>query len=566
MRFGNFMKLVTKYLLPVFGSTLFATTFFVYQHRLYHFENLNIPISYDWDSLYILTSIKSYMDGSFSIFGSKINPYLNYPNGGNWNDFPSNQDLIFNVFGLIARVVGLSCASWLFLLLAHLSNLWAFVYVGRKFKLDNLLINILGILFAFSPFIFARGLGHIALSLYYSVPLIIYIIINIIENTSVKMNTIIILSFLISLSFIYYIYIFEFILLVLLFVKLAKQNMDSVKTCLKFQSLTILLLLIYNFDSFYFWINNGFNQSAVSRNLDSYILYGLRLPDLILPIDSKIEFLNQFAKKVYYNNTNLIQYKTEQSYLGIIGIVGLWLSIFFLLRNEKVKNSFVLHNLSRINLGILGYSLVGGINLLIGALGFQLIRCSNRFSIFLLCSSLLIFGVCINKLFRSKRLIFFLILALLGFCFWEQAPRRTSKSINLQILNKVNEDKEIALIIEKTNNPAVLMIPIVEFPESPPINNMQDYDQFRPYLFSKTARFSYGTNKGRNDSVWSTIDTQCDIKKKINDYKVSHILINRSAFKDNGVSMLSDLTKNIENPKNSLIIFKNPSWILVSLN
>jgi hypothetical protein len=46
------------------------------------------------------------MDGSFSLFSGKMNPYLNYPNRANWNVFPSNQDLIFNVFEKIARVVG----------------------------------------------------------------------------------------------------------------------------------------------------------------------------------------------------------------------------------------------------------------------------------------------------------------------------------------------------------------------------------------------------------------------------------------------------------------------------
>ena len=41
----------------------------------------------------------------------------------------------------------------------------------------------------------------------------------------------------------------------------------------------------------------------------------------------------------------------------------------------------------------------------------------------------------------------------------------------------------------------VLSLPIIEFPESPPVNGMLDYDELWPYVSSAHLRFSYGVIK-----------------------------------------------------------------------
>ena len=48
----------------------------------------------------------------------------------------------------------------------------------------------------------------------------------------------------------------------------------------------------------------------------------------------------------------------------------------------------------------------------------------------------------------------------------------------------------------------VYQMPFVAFPEHPPIFAMSDYELLRPYLHTRTLRFSYGAMRGREASRW----------------------------------------------------------------
>jgi phosphoglycerol transferase len=50
---------------------------------------------------------------------------------------------------------------------------------------------------------------------------------------------------------------------------------------------------------------------------------------------------------------------------------------------------------------------------------------------------------------------------------------------------------------------AVFQLPAVWYPEHPPVNGMGDYEEFKPFLFTKSLRFSYGGGHDRNGYRWS---------------------------------------------------------------
>ncbi|MFM8436472.1 MAG: hypothetical protein ACKOBP_14245, partial [Planctomycetia bacterium] len=97
--------------------------------------------------------------------------------------------------------------------------------------------------------------------------------------------------------------------------------------------------------------------------------------------------------------------------------------------------------------------------------------------------------------------------------------------------------------------------PVMEFPESP-LPGVPSYDHFRPYLFSKNLRFSYGSMKGRERERWqpavqgklfegATLDQKAGIirvneanaKAAVDELKrlgFSAIYVNRNGFPDRG--------------------------------
>jgi hypothetical protein len=92
---------------------------------------------------------------------------------------------------------------------------------------------------------------------------------------------------------------------------------------------------------------------------------------------------------------------------------------------------------------------------------------------------------------------------LCGLIFWDQVPRAPTEERRALIDRQVAADREFAERMEADlpTGAMVFQMPVMEFPESP-IEGVPPYDHFRPYIFSKHLRFSFGTHKGRNREAW----------------------------------------------------------------
>jgi phosphoglycerol transferase len=101
----------------------------------------------------------------------------------------------------------------------------------------------------------------------------------------------------------------------------------------------------------------------------------------------------------------------------------------------------------------------------------------------------------------------------------------------------------------------VFQMPVMEFPESP-APGVPPYDHFRPYLYSKNLRYSFGSMKGRDREKWqpelqakffegATVDQQAGMIRvnpgnaraaiaELERLGFSAIYINRNGFPDRG--------------------------------
>jgi len=85
---------------------------------------------------------------------------------------------------------------------------------------------------------------------------------------------------------------------------------------------------------------------------------------------------------------------------------------------------------------------------------------------------------------------------------------------------------------------------VMVFPESTPSQTLQGYELLRPYLHTKTLRFSFGANRGRPQDDW-----QWDVQKMpatnlvatLEKYGFAAIYINRRGFADQAEGLLKQL-------------------------
>ena len=84
--------------------------------------------------------------------------------------------------------------------------------------------------------------------------------------------------------------------------------------------------------------------------------------------------------------------------MGIVGAIGFLTLIYnSILSIRKGWNNLEIRSLLAIN-WIFLYSLIGGINLLLGVLNFQIFRAPNRFSIYIYCIILIYLCIKTQKL------------------------------------------------------------------------------------------------------------------------------------------------------------------------
>jgi len=76
--------------------------------------------------------------------------------------------------------------------------------------------------------------------------------------------------------------------------------------------------------------------------------------------------------------------------------------------------------------------------------------------------------------------------------------------------------------------------------------NMTDYEQFMPYLFSQGLRFSYGSNKGREDTHWQSALAKLPAKEmlqKLQSYGFSAVLIHKNGYKNKAEELIGQIKR-----------------------
>jgi hypothetical protein len=550
-------------------------------HGRLSLDSWGVPVDYYEDSQLVISWIRAAADGDFVPFLSKDISRLGAPYQANWNDWPVSGEWMIVGIGLLARWVGLLPACNLGLVLGYITSALGFYACCRLLRLRREWSLVGAVLFAFAYFHAYRDLHHLLHSYSYLVPfqiLTAWLItfgrrlrwgnkfswLCLCTATASGMTNPYNLNMLA-----------QFIclgLVVQFFTRRSKPNLQIGVTCL---GLIVVTFVVINADTFLCQAEYGKNTEAMQRGYYETELFALKPLELLVPpVTHNSAFLAGIGSK--YVRDAWLKGELFSPYLGIVGIAGLvWMvveTLRLMQRNRRTlpARRFPAHIpfVSWIFL----YSAVGGLNCVIALAGYPLFRGSNRYSIFI--SALILFFLVsrasrLTRLWTSgKCLIVGGIILAVG--LYDQLPQQMPGEMTQYIARNVETDRSFAQAME-SKLPAksmVFQLPVMTFPESTAVNNLQGYELLRPYYFTKTLRFSFGSNKGRAREDW-----QKDVEKlsasqlvaTLEKYGFGAIYLNRKGFADSAEGLIKQLaeagrTQIIEDSQREQVcIILNPS-------
>ncbi|MBB2182844.1 hypothetical protein H0486_08145 [Lachnospiraceae bacterium MD1] len=492
--------------------------------------DINVPLFYNGDDSFMgLSSTKMLKDGNSIL----VSDYMGAPFGTERYDYYSL--LTYNFDNLITKMlVSITNNAGMTYNIQYLL-LFPFIAIISFLVMRNLnicyYISVFGSLtFSFLPFIFLRNQAHIVLSQYQFIPLSILLCIwlynddelfNIKKFFKYKRNLITLLFLLLITNngIAYYPFFTCFFLIITgLSKSLKNKKFKGIKQSLSMIAIIVTILIINLLPSLYYTMKNGTNEVVAHRSKIEAEIYGLKITQFFLPNKSlgisKIDDLITY----YGNNAPLPNEGSE--HLGVIGCIGLiilLLSIFIKSFNEK-KDLEQIKLLSELNIFAILLGTIGGLGSIFSLGISSSIRAYNRISIFIAFICILTVCLILNYIYKKhlKPFIFYPIVTLIFlFSIYEQYPdiKPNYKYAKETFYSDKNFIKDIETSV--SSNAMIFQLPYHQYPESGPVNAMNDYHLFTGYIHSKNLKWSYGGMKGRISDLWNQKISSLDIQSMV---------------------------------------------------
>ena len=538
--------------------------------------NLSFPFIYGGDGFFTGWGIQRLIEGWVW-----DNDRSGYPFGSNFRDFPGSD------FGslLFLKILGSLTGEYFKALniyvlisfpLAFISSFIILLRIGlnRYFAFSS------AMLFAFLPFHFLR-LSHLFYLFYFVVPIYYYYAFQLFKYENNDKNrfftlknviAFVILS--ISSSFGVYYSLFGMIVIAVGGIAAAFNKWSfkplgfSIIACAAIMLGVLLNLAPAILNN----AKNGKNSEVAVRNIGEAEIYGFKLAQLVLPrIGHRIQILANITNE-YIKDAPLVN-ENSTATLGLFGSIGLLISGCALAVNASGRSTDSrISLLALISLVLFLSGTIGGLGSLFAMTITSSIRGWNRISPFLSFACLAIFFLFLqnylNSLRNSKVLIPLAAFCILFAGLYDQtAP--ANPLTNTDAKNRFDADRSFIKQIESNLEPhsPIYQLPYMPFPETPPINNLGDYELGLGFVHSKTLRWNYAGMKGRPGDLFyrelskKSISEQLPIIKKLG---FKGFYVDRRGYADNAVAVENELdallpgTQKIQRINNTAFFVKLP--------
>lgn len=531
--------------------------------------DLSVPFTYRLEALFNAMLVKGTLEGGWPLDV----PALAAPDRLDLRDVPLADN---NLHFVVIRLLGLvspdpAVVMNVFSLLTFPLTALAALYVFRRFGLAVVPALFGSLLYTFVPFHLQRLQYHLFLAAYYLVPLVVMVALWIASGSVAlvdaraarwsgrwcrpKLVGSAIVCVLVASSGTYYAFFACFFVLVA-GVLAACRARDARHLALPVALilLTVAILVAHYWPNIRYVREHGSTRLVLRSPVDSE-LYGLRIWQMLAPVRGhRLDRVAQFRDEVAFGR---LPNESDDSALGLIGSLG-FLTLLAWLWLPGREPAFdpdhppgVMRDLSLLNLSAVLLGTVGGLGALV-ALVVPQIRAYNRISVYIAFFALFAVVAGLDRVGRrycrdpKRRATFALCLgALLLGGVYDQSSTRAIPNYEA-VAAEFRRDAAFVDALRTTlpRDAMIFQLPVVPFPEHPPVNRMQDYDHLRGYLHASGLRWSYGAIRGREGGAWqewvatqsgpSAIDTLAAAG-------FSGLYVNRDAYPDRGAKLTAEL-------------------------
>lgn len=540
----TFREYLFAFILSIFATLLIL--------QLWKLHWLSIPFVYAKDSLYYAMTIKSLITTGWYL----TDPSIGVPDGHFLGDFPTPEGLNY----LLIKILSWFSSNWavvfnLFFLLGFPLITLSALFVLRNFGLCYPFALSASLLFSFLPFHWIRGEEHVFLSAYYTPPLAIWLAVKLYTWEHVQKKEVLLSCFfciLIGSTGVYYAYFAAFfILLAALIRSYHQKRWQPLKYGTLFTAVICAAITANIWPTLIYHLKNGPNLAPIHRLPLETEMYGLKITQLLLPIDNDRIFSHI---KQTYNTQNLLINENTTATLGLIASAGFLLLIahLFLKRKETISDP-LFDALAHFNLSAVLLATIGGFSSLIALFFLPQIRCYNRISVFIGFFALSAFFLLLQKKVKNSRWIWTLSILLLGIGLFNQSsPSHALASSMKHTITRYRSDQKFFQNIEERLplGSRVFQLPHMLFPEGI-AHDMGAYDHFKAPLHTHLLKWSFGAMRGRQTSDWQQQTSALEVPDMLHELiqkGFTGLYIDRMGYPDQGQSIELSLSQLLDAP------------------
>jgi phosphoglycerol transferase len=438
------------------------------------------------------------------------------------------------------------------------------VYVFRRFGLAAWPALAGSLLYTFLPFHYSRGQHHLFLAAYYLVPLAVMVALWLASGTlgvvdprerrwawrwcRPRLVASALICGLLASSGTYYAFFACFFFLVAgALAAVRRRDARWLALPVALAGLTLAVLTV-NFGPSILYLQEHGGTPLVRRDPADAELYGLRISQLLLPATGhRLSSLAAFKDVV---NVRLVTNESDDASLGLVVSLG----FLALLACLALPATGALRDLSLLNLSALLLATMGGFGALVALTITSQIRAYTRISIFIAFFSVFALVLGLDALdrrcrrSRARRAAFVLgLAALVTLAVLDQTPARAVPRYE-GIAAAYRSDAAFVRALEAVlpRDALVFQLPVVPFPEHPPVHRMHDYDHARAYLHGRQLRWSYGAMKGRADAVWQAWIAAKPVDELLDTLAAagfSGLYLDRAGYADGGTRIEAEIAR-----------------------
>ena len=507
--------------------------------------DLRVPFDYSGDAAFTAAVVKNAVDDG----ALWTNDELGAPREQELYDFPvfagdNAQLAMVRAIGLVVRdpIVALN----LFYLLTFALAAFTAVAVLRRLGVGLPASLAAAVLYSLLPYHFLRGEDHLFLAAYWAVPLGCFLVLSVFADAplvrplrSRRTLAIVAACVVIGSAAVYYA-AFTLVLLAVAAVlaAVARRSARPLVTAAVLGGAIVAALVVNFAPAIVDRVREGSNP-AIERFAFETEVFSLRPLQLVLPIPNhRIDYLGDLTER-YERQVGV----TEAAFaaLGVVGSVGLAVLLVTLLvaavRSGPPSEDPILRYAAVSAFVALLFGMTGGLAPIVSYLISPQLHAWNRISVFIGFFALLAVAVLLDRLGGRAVWAVAALLVVVG------ALDQTSGAMTPRYAEVAREwksdDAWVAMVdAALPEDAAVLELPYVPFPTSPPVGRMVDYDHVRPYLHSDDLRWSYGAMKGRPEDVGDDID---DKVRQATSFGYDAVMVDRFGYADNGAAVEAEL-------------------------